>query len=179
MKTSQVTFCFCFIFLAAAVIAAPASSAREFLTAVRECPQSGAYRACLMRDFETPKEGPDFVVHEFVGRVTATQIVTIRGRLAGAPAQPHSLKFFEKLGPYDEAGGGFPRLAYLGRSRDNHPIILTNRGPLEILSKKLDVDLTPTVVVIDEARWRSIAQFAGLGVKNVYFERTGQPIVQP
>jgi hypothetical protein len=123
----------------------------------------------MMVSFETPDQDPDFAIREFVARRSATQIVTLKGRLNGGEASPHSLKFFEKLGPYPDAGGGFPRpMAYLGRSQENHPIILTNRGPLEILNKEFDLDFSsPKIIIVDEKEKREVARYFSTGVVDI------------
>src|SRR6185295_5236126 len=50
---------------------------------------------------------------------------------------------------------------YLGRSKRNHPIVLSEHGPFEIVSG-LDLWREPTVVVIDATRERVLAKFYGV-----------------
>jgi len=144
----------------------------ESVAGLNSCPKTGPHRACLTTGVRWPNwEIAGEAIHRG-DEVLVAYVVNVDGRLNGGERRAFRIEF---VVPYSSPMGEGPgdTVAYLGRSLQNRPVILTAQGPLEILNDKVDVDLTPTVVVIDEKNWRLIAQYAGLGTIPTIRTRRG------
>ena len=148
---------------------APSSfaQAQETLQLQTFCPPSGPI-ACLTAELnwtddgsgrisQTPLEGYDAVTE--AGPIR--QSVLLSGRLNDGPSRPFRLSYRR------EDDGHTPlwnigSAAFLGRSSANRPVVLTNRGPLEILTPAIDVAYGNTFMVADERTWKLKAPFVEL-----------------
>ncbi|MCE9521199.1 MAG: hypothetical protein K8S25_02055 [Alphaproteobacteria bacterium] len=134
--------------------------AREVLIPLRDCPTTGPQRACLPENFLL-SHNPD---NRILSKNTDSEIIAkrylITGRLSGGAA--HLFQLDITRGIWDEGADTTDNpgvLPYRGRSSRNRPIILTTRGPLEILTKEFDAELSQNLFVIDEKNWRVVANF--------------------
>lgn len=126
------------------------------LNALFKCPSKGPQSACieiaLVRQsvdradvfpyIELPSKGP--------------QYLRLWGRLEGGPQTAFVLKvdWEPAWRPEDR---DFPGIAYRGRSADNNPIILTDRGALEITTAGVDLPFSDYHLV-DARRWKVITR---------------------
>lgn len=163
-----------FLLACALAIFAPMASAREAgriqtLTPRDDCPTSGPYLACLtipLQWIERASKGATYRK-----RRGDNEPVLLRGRLAGGAPQVFRLTSFAG----NAAGTDLGTVAYLGRTAANQPIILTNRGPLEIEAPFIDARELPGLVVIDETRWRIVARYLDIA-KGEYVVNSAQDI---
>jgi hypothetical protein len=124
-------FALCMTALAAVQTAA---AERPLLLAASECPEWGPNRACLrvevIPDTRKPKlEDGGYVYEEY----PTPRTLPITGKLNNGPARKYRLLVTRRQDDYSSSIP--PELAYLGQSRAGHSTILTEQGPLEILSK--------------------------------------------
>jgi len=156
--------------LALAVALAPPTQAEsaqaDWLKPAIKCPTAGPHRGCLLVPFELPQDAGEIETREVVEltpRPWAVALVTVNGRLDGGELKRHTIA----VNDFSTLPGGFDSMPYLGRSLANRPIILTNRGPLEIVSAGFDLkSLDPETIVVDEKRG-VVARYAGLQ-KQIY-----------
>jgi len=166
MKSSAIVAC---VFLAVAF--SPPLWAREPLTVANECPSSGPYRACLALKFETPETVGDITIGEAVTYGVAVRAVTVSSRLSGGRAQLRTLIFGGSPGSDSSYDAPFERVPYLGRSTDNHPIVLTDHGPLEVLSPGFDLMRDwPEIIVADERRGKVVARYWGAAANDPVYQ---------
>lgn len=151
------------IVLALAAMAAAAGVVRaepaktETVAVVRDCPSTGWHRACLpiaffFRDdgsgrlhFRTDRSGyyPRKVLDHIVVRGSL-----IEGRGPGVFRLKLDTPVGESEADSPEELGGF---AFVGRSRTGRPVVLTDQGPLEILTPAVDFESTGDLFVVREA----------------------------
>lgn len=127
------------------------------LNAVFKCPTKGPNRGCieatLARDGAEGRDG----VFPFVELPSeGPQHLRLWGRLAGGD-QTEFVLTFDWESAWRPEDRDFPGLAYLGRSPDNNPIVLTDRGPLEITTAGIDLTLSD-LYLVDAHRWRIITR---------------------
>jgi len=132
-------------------LAQEAHCAPELVRLPRDCPTTGPHRGCLFLALSTPSDSPQPA--EILRKDgNFALLVRVRGRFAG------SARNVRLMTSAPGANDGYFMAPYLGRSKQNHPIVLTDRGPFEILSG-LDFNGMPGLVVIDEPRSRVIAEY--------------------
>jgi hypothetical protein len=130
------------------------------------CPRSGTdFGACLMVDFydwdrnvvatdwaAPAKDNPD--------RRLTHQIVSITGRLAdGEPARYRLDLRPRELTGYEMPNFDLGVLPYVGRSERNRPIVLTDRGPLEIIDTAVEFAALPTLALVREKDMSLVARY--------------------
>ena len=124
------------------------------VSAVKVCP---AKAACIVVDINIPEKDsdPSRVVRAWNADCKA-KVFRVRGRLRGSGVRTYHLAL--QGGCEMDCADG--RAAYFGRSPRNAPIILTNRGRLEIVDVGVEVGIADDLIVIDEAR-QTIAKYIG------------------
>jgi hypothetical protein len=164
--------CRCLILVVAAFVAAIAPSRAkdqpQTLTVMRECPAVGWHRACLPIAFLFTEDGS--------GRLRTVQVdegsfyprtildhILVKGSLieGGGPGV-----FRLKLDyPVSESEADSPNelgaLAFVGRSLNGRPIVLTDRGPLEIRTPGIDFELPAEIYVVRRKSKRVISKLVG------------------
>jgi hypothetical protein len=158
----------------AACVARPAVADTPVTLRPAECPRSShEYGACLPVEiyvFDDPsrviytRQAPRDV--GYADRIR--QVVNLEGILAGGAPRRYRLKL-----PSREDGEFNPEvdigpLAYLGRSERNRPIVLTDRGPLEITTPSIDFSLVPALI---------LAREEDMAVRGRFYEAYGAPFV--
>jgi hypothetical protein len=147
---------------AAIVIAASVVEARETtLDALDACP-AGSERVCLPFPFRLAEDPKRFGFRrrpdDAAGR--SIKLYAIKGRLAGGTPKQYQLRVFQDSQDSSIGSSDPGALPYRGRSAQNRPIILTDRGPLEVLTKGFDADFSSNMYVIDHQRWRAVGAYA-------------------
>lgn len=146
--------------LAVLIILQPAQ-ARETLIPLRECPKAGPHQACLPFPFRLAQQARERTLRKRAHSEAVTKFYLIKGRLSGGDVLLFRLKVIQKYSMDDDANSDDPGvLPYRGRTARNRPVILTDRGPLEILTKEFDADFSPNMFVVDEKRWSVVARYA-------------------
>lgn len=137
----------------------PPAQARETLQLETVCPLSGPV-ACLTTELnwnddgsgrvsQAPLEGYD----AFGEHGPIQQSILLKGRLVGGAPRLFRLTYRREDDghtPFWNIGSA----AFLGRSPLNRPIVLTNRGPLEILTLAIDVAYGNTFMIADARTWK-------------------------
>ncbi len=146
----------------AAIIITSSAEARETtLDALDACP-ADTERVCLPFPFRLAEDPRRFGFQrrsdDDSGK--STKRYTIKGRLAGGTPKQYKLRVFQDSRDSNIGSSDPGALPYRGRSAQNRPIILTDRGPLEILTKGFDADFSPNMYVIDHQRWRAVGAYA-------------------
>ena len=159
---AAVIFAFCL------ALGAQPIQARETLIPLIDCPNTGRHQACLRIQFDVLDGEPSGLI-ETVNNVdgTITQLVSLKGRLEGRKPSLFRLKLARHDALLDAQSKLGP-LAYLGRSKRNHPIVLTSDGPLEIMTSAIDAAYQNGLVVVDEQRQQIV---------GAYFETFGDQFV--
>jgi hypothetical protein len=124
------------------------------LTALSACPSADANACIEMRmhwDFART-DRPNFV-GKGDGRAIA-----VRGRLGKGRVRAYEL-VVPMSGPAHEDYLG--EVAYLGRSREGRPIVVTDRGPLAIETRGVHVGRSEAVVIIDERARKVVQSYLG------------------
>lgn len=146
----------------AVFVIAPFAQAQETVTALDTCPATGPDRACLPFPFRLaePIARLGFQRIEDNDNENETKLYVVRGRLAGGKPRQFRLRVFQDSRDTDIGSDNPGALPYRGRTARNRPIILTDRGPLEILTKEFDADFSSNMFIIDEKRWVLVAAYA-------------------
>lgn len=141
-----------------------AQAAPSALNATLRCPAAGPHSACLPVTLWRDAGGifPDISFPS-----TGPQYVSLWGRLNGGAQAAFKLKVdWERVSqPEDKQD---PAISYLGRSSDNNPIILTDRGAFEITSAGIDVS-DSDFHLIDARRWRVFDRLLNLNYGEFVF----------
>lgn len=109
------------------------------VTVARDCPSGvdGCVEMILHWDYARTDKPP------FVG---GDDVLAVRGRLGSARVRAYEFAVSRlKTSRKDDLA----EVAYLGRSRDGRPIVVTNRGPFAIETRGLVVGRGDAVVIID------------------------------
>lgn len=156
--------------LAAGLLGTP-SHARETLRLKADCPEARPV-ACLESglSLESPDPARVSVAIKASPQTSATATVPdivehtilVTGRLDNGPLASFRVlsrreTFFE-----DQYFENIGQVAFLGRSKTNRPIVLTDRGALEIVTPRLDVAYGHSFAVVDERTWRMKREFLEL-----------------
>lgn len=134
------------------LFAVDAQAAPPTLNAVLRCPKAGPYRACL----DVFMFGSVRAVEEYITdypRESEQRFEVLWGRLNGGPQTRFRVRVYAENWPI--ASDETPGTAYLGRSADNNPIILTDHGAFEVTTAGVDVDESD-FYLIDAKRWKVI-----------------------
>lgn len=148
------------ILAAASIAVLAAGSARAGETAraaaLSVCPSgTGECVEIVLRWDYARTDSPPFV-DSATGATTHT--LRIRGRLGEGPVQWLRLAVTStKTARRNRLGV----VAYLGRSREGRPIILTDHGPLTIETRGLQVGRAGAVVIVDERVGKIVESFLG------------------
>ena len=157
-------------FVSLARIAASREGAQIPIIALRDdCPKSGPERACLLIPLQWIDRASPHA--KYRKRRGDDERVLLRGRLAGGASQIFRLSPFAGYAAGATLGYG----AYLGRTEANRPIVLTNRGPLEVEAPFIDAQELPGLVAIDETRWRIVARYLDIA-KGEYVVNSVQDV---
>lgn len=160
--------------IAASIAAAGASNAAQRVVALTACPtaQEGVSGGCLEMtmhwDFARTDRAP-FVS----GRVTSSdgrivRALKVRGRLGKGGVRAFEIAVSSSDGAGEDYIG---EVAYLGRSREGRPIIVTDRGPLAFETRGLHVGRADGVVIIDERAGKVVHSYLGGLHRGVYVVR--------
>jgi len=138
----------------------------ETLKVLRECPVKGWHRACLPIAFlfSDDKSGRLRMKKEDDGSLYPPDMldyIVVEGALL--ETRGRGIFRLELDYPLSETGspnelGGF---AFVGRSRAGRPIVLTDRGPLEIVTPGIDFESPVDLYVVREKRGRVIRRLIG------------------
>ena len=151
--------------LAFAAITSGQTSADPVIRLKETC--QGAHE-CLSMTLDVPGPAyPNFTVERSDGLLTSIIpinddwtdfVLAIEGRLNGADVQPHSVMFRSFTGGLECTAFGQGEVAVVGYSPDEHPLVLTDAGELEIVSApKLEVGCKDCLRLIDKKTERVIA----------------------
>ena len=144
--------------IAITVLSQTAALAAPTLDAVLTCPKAGANRACLpvtLFNDHAHKGQVNFVPY-VMSPNKGPQHLHVWGRLSGGAQTEFDLKVdWEDV--YFSEENLHPAIAYLGRSDDNNPIILTKQGTLEITTAGVDVGASIHLLV-DARHWTLMDQ---------------------
>ena len=147
------------VFIVAGVAALGLTSARadepSRLVALSACPSAagGCIEMVAHWDFART-DRPPFVDDGGAG----TRVVKVRGRLRAGRVRAFELAISSAKAARRNYLG---EVAYLGRSRDGRPIVVTDRGPLAIETRGVQVGRAGAVVVIDERAGEVVRSFLG------------------
>lgn len=143
--------------IVAALLWTSFAGAAETLHAALQCPDTGPHTGCLRiwvsESVQDPAGGGDDRY-----ALDASRTVRVRGRLLRGAAQDYELSATQPGYMFGSAGDLGP-IAYLGRSPRNRPIVLTDRGPFEILTPTLDANAAERIVVFDRRTKRVAARY--------------------
>lgn len=143
-----------------AMAAAARAAAPETLSVVRDCPSKGWHRACLPIAFYYRDDGAKrLVIRKTRSGSSAYEqpvrdhIVIEGSLLEGRGRGVFRLRLDDPLGdnevrPENDLG----LFAFVGRSTRGRPIILTDRGPIEILTPSVDFEVLGNQFVVHERR---------------------------
>lgn len=124
-----------------------AAASPVVISFVSSCPRA-AVRACLV----VPVAVLDRPTTRALWRKSReTEPLLVRGRIAGGEARVYRVTDIERWEPLTAA--------YFGRTADNRPIFLTDRGALEVEAPYLDVEELPGLVALDATRKKPIARY--------------------
>jgi hypothetical protein len=145
------------VVIAALTVQASAKEAVR-LRALDACPSGvdGCIEMLMHWDFARTDKPP------VVGGVRdGVRVLTLRGRLKAGRVRSYRLAV---SGAQSSRRSHLGEVAYLGRSKDGRPIIVTDQGPLAIETRGLNVGRGAAVVVIDTRRGAIVrALLGGLG----------------
>jgi hypothetical protein len=162
----------------AAVAVARDATAEEVLKRLEKCPPT--HRACLSVELFTyneefaqtaVKEEPSSWDKQYNTRVV--RAVTVRGALAGAAPSTYRLTFKKELSELDGETEIGPA-AYLGRSPENRPIILTNRGELEIYDGIVDIAVNPSLATMREKEGKLLGKYMAIYGASFVVTKSGE-----
>ena len=124
--------------LALAALTAAASAAPQKIKFTPACPQH-AERACLVMSVGTLQRPTKRAIWR---KARANEPLFVRGRIGGGEAQ-----VFRVI----RAGEAWESMsvAYFGRTAENRPIFLTDRGPIEVEAPYFDADEQLGLVVVE------------------------------
>jgi hypothetical protein len=149
-------------FVLALAVAAPQALAAPTLNAMRKCPATGPLSACAQVAFFSATAG-----ESYTGPSGWQSFVKIWGRLDDGAQIEYLVKTYDQREQTERTP--FPRPnAYLGRSRANNPLILTDQGVLEITSPGYDLPETKYVLV-DAVEWKIVARYLKTGDNSYIF----------
>lgn len=144
--------------IALAALIAPMSLAHaadvEIATLLRECPALGWHRACLPIEFTYTFDGTERIhektwVDKAGDRHGGLDYIVIDAALAdGGGRATFHLKLNDFVRSAIADPGDLGPFTYIGRSSSGRPIVLTDRGPLEILTPGVDVVSTTNLAVL-------------------------------
>lgn len=148
-----------FILLTLAVASLQSTAhAAPALNAVFKCPVRGPHRACIeVTLLREGAEGRDGVFPYIELPSKGPQFMRLWGRIDGGPQTEFMLKLDWEQAWRPDDGAAFPGIAYLGRSPENNPIILTDRGKFEITTAGIDLALSD-FYLIDARRWKVVTR---------------------
>lgn len=152
--------------LAASVGAAEASNAPKRLVALSDCPSGqGACLEMIMHwDYARTDRAPLVTKRAADGKTI--RVLTIRGKLEKDRARFFQLAVTSSA---ERGADDLGEVAYLGRSREGRPIIVTDRGPLALETRGLHVGRADGVVIIDERAQKIVHSYLGGLDGGAYF----------
>lgn len=154
--------------LAASLGAADAADAPKRLVALSDCP-SGRETACLEMimhwDYARTDRAP-LIAKRAAAAGKTVRVLTVRGRLDNGRA-----RFFQLAvaSSGDRRADDLGEVAYLGRSREGRPIVLTDQGPFALETRGLHVGRADGVVIIDERAQKIAHSYLGGLDGGAYF----------
>ena len=135
--------------IAAALIAGSACAAPARLVAFKTCPvtERGCVELRAHWDFARTDMPP----------FDADGLLAVRGALGKGDVEAYRLSL-----PLTAVGGrDFGVVAYLGRSKEGRPIVLTDRGPLAIDTRGMQVGRGSAVVILDTRKKVVVQSYIG------------------
>jgi hypothetical protein len=147
------------ISLVVATMTAPSAAwASDRIVLLDTCPEKTAPFVCLTMPFEWHWRPSQEVIHR---RVPEYEVLRIRGHLLNQPSRVYSVSDDARLDTLRgfSAGNAIGSFAYVGRSKENRPIVLTNRGPFEIEAPFIDVSGVPGLIVVDGKRNKVVTRY--------------------
>lgn len=153
--------------LAASVGAAEASNAPKQLVALSDCPSGqGACLEMIMHwDYARTDRAPLVAKRVAAGGKTV-RVLTVRGSLDKGRARFFQLAVASSA---DRGADDLGEVAYLGRSREGRPIVLTDQGQLALETRGLHVGRADGVVIIDEWSGKVVRSYLGGLDGGAYF----------
>jgi hypothetical protein len=141
-----------------------------------DCPRTGPYRACLEIPFKVGEADstPDSAVVIRTDTTDDAITISLTGRLAGGPTRAYTLRRQGEREPSDLS----PSMAYVGRSSGNRPLILTDAGPLEVLSSGFDVtweNATSREIVVADTNRNIATRYIGV-IPDPIYETNGEEL---
>lgn len=127
------------------------ASAAETVIALAACPKTGVHRACLAV--------PVHMVDDALGEKAEARSLSVSGRLKGVREKAFELRV-ARGAPTRGAPDG--TVAYLGQSKRNRLVVLTNRGALEITRGARNALQQNTFVVKSGRRPQAVGRYTVL-----------------
>jgi hypothetical protein len=143
------------------------------LRALQDCPQARDHAACveMMMRWDPARTDRPHVVTE---ADKTARVIAIRGRLGTGPVRAFELVVTPHA-PADEKD--FGAVAYLGRSNDWRPVIVTDQGALTIETRGVQVGRSQGVAIIDERTRKVVASYLSGLSGGVYIVRGAEDAV--
>jgi hypothetical protein len=135
------------------------------LTALGACPADAGSGACIEMKVHWDFARTDRPT--FVGKGEA-RAIAVRGRLGKGRVRAYELVVPSSNGAHEDYLG---EVAYLGRSREGRPIVVTDRGPLAIETRGIHVGRSEAVVIIDEKAGKVVRSYLGGLYDGAYIVR--------
>ena len=141
-----------------------AASAAPVLNTIVPCPATAACLYANMFEGASREKSATMIT----GPEGLEIFLTMQGRLNGGAPTLYAVNVF------NASWGQLPRVAYLGRSPANNPLIQTDRGVLEIMDADQDLPLSDYYVV-DTVQWKVIDRYLQLSYSDILIFTKGGP----
>jgi hypothetical protein len=166
VRMSENAFLLLLLLAFAAVTATAHAKQPDVLSGLTSCPTDGPHRGCA--PVVLPFERRSDLRNDEDARTT-TVIYRLRGRLNGEPLNAFTLQISKT-----DDGSYFYPIAYVGRSAKNRPILLTDKGTLEIRDPFVDISEDANVIIVDESSEKVLARYFEAGSAAIEMTDAGQ-----
>lgn len=136
------------------------------LSALSTCPAATDDGACIEMKMHWDFARTDRPT--YVGKADGVRAIAVRGRLGKGRVRAYELVLPSGGAAHETYLG---EVAYLGRSRDGRPIIVTDQGPLAIETRGVHVGRSDAVVIIDERARKVVKSYLGGVYDGAYIVR--------
>ena len=144
---------------------APVSAAPEIAHVATVCPTEGADSACVVLPLSGHPDRPD---ESYLEPAVTPHTVVVLARVNNGAAKRVELAVDQPRLSFNSADDLGP-VAFLGRSIRNRPIVLTDRGDVEILTPSIEISNLPAILIIDERQLKVLSQYPAINSAVSYF----------